>query len=344
MNDRIRGTVRARNSNRRGGKPRRLKNNMRNMSHEFESGFFVRQPAWHRLGVLLPEAPTLTDAIRLAGLDWRVTLAPVFTDGGRVIATHRATVRESDGKVLGVVGRGYRPLQNDRAFAFFEPFLAGGGCELEAAGSLRGGVKVWVLARVQGAEGQVVDGDAVRGYFLLSNAHDGSQAVRAQFTTIRVVCLNTLALADERAGRGVEACLRVRHTAGVEDRLSVVQAASDLATGAFTNSLADYRRMAARRLAADGFTRYVAEVLRVPADARRLGQMPAAWEEILRSYHRGPGAQVPGVFGTYWGAYNAVADWVDHTRGVRGEDVRLDSAWFGSGMAVKRRALELALA
>ncbi len=313
------------------------------MAHEFESGFFVRQPAWHRLGVLLPESPTIDDAVRLAGLDWRVYMAPLLTDWCERVKTHRAVVRESDGTVLGVVGNGYRPLQNDRAFEFFSPFVASGACRLEAAGALREGRRVWVLARVTAAEAEVVDGDPVRGYFLLSNAHDGSQAVRAQFTNIRVVCMNTLALADRRAELGVEDCLRVRHTTGLESGLDLVQRATDMAHRTFAATVADYQRMVSRHLPVDGFRRYVADVLEVPEDCRRQGQMPKAWDAILMAYHRGPGARLKGVFGTYWGGYNAVTDWVDHSRGVRGEDQRLDSAWFGAGVRVKQRAFELAL-
>lgn len=324
--------------------PNGFKNYMRNMSHQFESGFFVRQPAWHRLGVVLPDSPELGDAIRTAGLNWRVHLAPIFTAKGEQVPTHRATVRESDGKILGVVGLGYRPLQNEEAFSFFEPFLQSGACELEAAGSLKGGKRVWILARIRSAVGEVVSGDEVRGYFLLSNSHDASQAVRAQFTTIRVVCMNTLSLADRRAGSGSDTCLRVRHTTGLDAGLAMVQRTTDMATRSFSTALADYQRMAARSISVDGFVRYAADVLEVSENARRLGQLPKGWEFILRAYDSGPGARMKGVFGTYWGAYNAVADWVDHSRGVQGEDARLDSAWFGSGVRVKQRAFELALA
>lgn len=312
------------------------------MTHHFESGFFVRQPAWHKLGALLQGAPSVEDAIRLAGLDWQVALERLATWGGEDVATHRAVVRKTDRAILGVVGTAYLPLQNDRAFSFFDPFVSSGACALDAAGSLKGGRRVWVLARVKDASGDVVAGDTVRGYFLLSNAHDGSQAVRAQFTNIRVVCANTLTLADRRAKSGVEDCLRVRHTAGLSAGLDLVQKTVDMAHRTFSASLSDYRWMADRGLPVEGLVKYVADVLEVPATERRLGQMPKAWEEILRAYHQGPGASLDGVFGTYWGAYNAVTDWVDHVRGSRGEDTRLDSAWFGSGAKLKERAFEFA--
>ncbi|WP_029600932.1 DUF932 domain-containing protein [Gemmata obscuriglobus] len=313
------------------------------MTHEFESGFFVRQPAWHRLGVTLHEAPNVEDAIRLAGLDWRVRMVPLFTEAGCPVPTHRATVRESDGKVIGVVGSGYTLMQNDRAFSFFEPFLSAGACSLEAAGSLKEGKRIWVLARINGAEAEVVDGDPVRGYFLLSNAHDASQAVRAQFTSIRVVCANTLNAADRRAERGFEDCVRVRHTTGLETSLVLVQHTIDMAAKTFSASLADYQRMVSRRLPVDGFRKYVIDVLEVPESVQRMGKMPKAWDTLQWAYHAAPGARINGVFGTYWGAYNAITDWVDHTRGVKDADSRLDSAWFGSGARLKQRAFELAL-
>ncbi|MBX9578997.1 MAG: DUF932 domain-containing protein [Gemmataceae bacterium] len=332
------------------------------MAHHVESAFFTRVPAWHKLGVLLPEAPTIPEAVRAAGLDWAVRLEPLAAViGGRELArgdispldlvvsnvdTHHAVVRGTDRAVLGVVGAGYRPLQNAVAFDFFQPFLDSGSCELEAAGSLKGGKRVWVLARLNGAQADIVDRDSVRGYFLLSNAHDGSQAVRCQFTTIRVVCWNTLSRADRRADAGLEDGTRVRHTAGVEEGLALVQKTVDMAAKTFTATVEGFRTMAARRLPVDGLQRYVDAVLDVAPDTYTHGKRPRAYPQILSAYYAAPGAMLPGVHGTYWGAYNAVTDWVDHVRGRRKDDAeaRLDSAWFGDGDRIKRRAYEVALA
>jgi hypothetical protein len=48
------------------------------------------------------------------------------------------------------------------------------------------------------------------------------------------------------------------------------------------------------------------------------------------------------VIGSYWGAYNAVTDWLDHTRG-KSEESRLHSSWFGEGRIIRERALQVAL-
>lgn len=321
------------------------------MTHEFETGFTVRTPAWHRLGVVLPEAPSVEEAIRLAGLDWTVSLQPLgalISDKGvlntREVKTHRAVVRDTDHTILGIVGKDYQPLQNARAFEFIDWFVSSGACQLETAGSLKGGRRVWVLARLKDAEADVLNGDRVRGYFLLSNAHDGTQAVRAQFTTIRVVCWNTLSRADRRANSGLEDCLRVRHTSKVEAGLDLVKRTVDMAAQTFTATVQDFQRMASRGLPVDGLAAFVREVLEVTEDEQKAGKGSKAWEAVLKAYYNAPGANIPGVRGTYWGAYNALTDWVDHTRGQRSEAARLESAWFGEGSRLKQRAYEVALA
>ena len=95
-----------------------------------------------------------------------------------------ATVRQDTEDELGVVGERYRIVQNHGAFAFVDQLL-GSAIHFETAGSLHGGWRVWVLATLP--EHVEVGGDAVRPYVLLMNSHDGSTAVVAETTPVRVV-------------------------------------------------------------------------------------------------------------------------------------------------------------
>lgn len=74
---------------------------------------------------------------------------------------YKALVRSTDSAILGIVGKGFRPLQNVEAFRFFNPWLESGAAALQSAGALRGGRRVWVLAKVKGLEGDVGPGDPV---------------------------------------------------------------------------------------------------------------------------------------------------------------------------------------
>lgn len=195
------------------------------MAHQIENMMSVRKVPWHGLGRVLDKPPSIEEGIIQAGLDWSVKLQETFTsvNGNQVKLHTQAVVRETDGKVLGVVGPSYGVVQNKNAFQFFQPAVEAGLIKLETAGSLRGGRRIWVLARIDGLSAEVLKGDEVRGYFLLSNSHDGTTAVRVGFTGIRVVCANT-----EHMAHAEGKLLRVRHTARVNDALEQVQGMVDL--------------------------------------------------------------------------------------------------------------------
>ena len=168
------------------------------MAANVESMFYTREKPWHGLGTKVEEAPTSTDALRLAGLDWQGIQEPIYTDTGERISGYKANVRDSDRKVLGVVTDRYKIIQNQEAFAFTDSLL-GEGVRYENAGALQEGKKVWLLARLP--REYIISGERISPYLVFSNTHDGSGAVKVALTPIRVVCNNTLNLALNTASR-----------------------------------------------------------------------------------------------------------------------------------------------
>ena len=168
------------------------------MAANVETMFYTREKPWHGLGTKVEEAPTSTDALRLAGLDWQVIQEPIYTDTGEKISGYKANVRDSDRKVLGVVTDRYKIIQNQEAFAFTDSLL-GEGVRYETAGALQEGKKVWLLARLP--REYIISGERISPYLVFSNTHDGSGAVKVALTPIRVVCNNTLNLALNTASR-----------------------------------------------------------------------------------------------------------------------------------------------
>jgi len=168
------------------------------MAANVETMFYTREKPWHGLGTKVEEAPTSTDALRLAGLDWQVIQEPIYTDTGERISGYKANVRDSDRKVLGVVTDRYKIIQNQEAFAFTDALL-GEGVRYETAGALQEGKKVWLLARLP--REYIISGERISPYLVFSNTHDGSGAVKVALTPIRVVCNNTLNLALNTASR-----------------------------------------------------------------------------------------------------------------------------------------------
>ncbi len=168
------------------------------MAANVETMFYTREKPWHGLGTMVAEAPNSKDALRLAGLNWKVFQEPVYTENEELIQGYKANVRDTDRKVLGVVTDRYKVIQNEEAFAFTDTLL-GEGVRYETAGSLQEGRRVWMLARLP--REFIIGGERISPYMVFSNTHDGSGAVKTALTPIRVVCNNTLNLALRTAKR-----------------------------------------------------------------------------------------------------------------------------------------------
>lgn len=192
-------------------KKTKVKGEKNNMAANVETMFSVREKPWHGLGVVVEEAPSSEDALRLAGLDWRVVQKSLYTNSG-LVDGYKANVRESDNTVLGVVTDRYKVVQNTEAFAFTDNLL-GEGVKYETAGSLQGGKKVWILARLP--REYIMSGERITPYLVFSNTHDGSGAVKVAITPVRVVCNNTLNLALSTANR----CFSMVHTGDIKGKI-----------------------------------------------------------------------------------------------------------------------------
>jgi len=182
------------------------------MAANVETMFSVREKPWHGLGMIVMEAPTSAEALRLAGLDWNVVQEPVYTGYNEMVKGYKANIRSSDRKVLGVVSDRYRVVQNVDAFSFTDELL-GKGVRYETAGALQEGKKVWLLARLP--REYIIAGERISPYLVFSNTHDGSGSVKVAVTPVRVVCNNTLNLALDTAKRSFS----MIHTGNINDKI-----------------------------------------------------------------------------------------------------------------------------
>ena len=311
------------------------------MAHEIETMAYLGQLPWHGLGTTLDETDRYDwqATSKKAGLDWDVELVPLVTADTQVKVTHKAVRRTSDSKVLGVVGPRYAPLQNKDAFQWFQPFLDAREASLQTAGSLRGGSRVWVLAKLNRDPLVIAAGDEVEKFVLLSHGHDGSLAVRCGFTPVRVVCSNTLAMAH---GSDASKLIRIKHTKDVLENLANVREVMNLANSEFESTAEQYRLLARKSINQSDLNKYVRRVLKIDDEEKHSTRLKNIAGEIARLADAGRGNDMPSIRGTYWSAYNGVSEYLTYNRG-RSEDNRLNSLWFGESALTNRHALEVAL-
>jgi len=305
-----------------------------------EQMMFVGATPWHGLGNKVDADIGVEDAIVAAGLDWEVGLKDLQTVDG-VPVSHRATYRKTDGSILGVVGPRYTPLQNKDSFDWFQPFIDAGECGIHTAGSLHSGQKVWVLAQLNRDNSEIVSGDDVSKFILLSNSHDGTTAIRVGYTPIRVVCVNTLAMAHSK-GSGSQ-LIRIRHTRSSKNNLEQVRDIMDNINAQFEATAEQFRFLASKNFNQADIRRYVKTMLGIEGtvDGDIKTRTRNIMDEIL-ALVEGPKQSATNVRGTWWAAYNGYNEYLNYNKG-RTEDNRLDSLWFGANANDNIKALEKAM-
>jgi phage/plasmid-like protein (TIGR03299 family) len=309
------------------------------MAAAIEQMMFVGATPWHGLGNQVESDITVADAIVAAGLDWEVGLKNLQTVDG-VPVNHRATYRKTDGSILGVVGPRYTPLQNRDSFDWFQPFLDAGECALHTAGSLHSGQKVWVLAQLNRDNSEIVAGDEVSKFILLSNSHDGTTAIRVGYTPIRVVCANTLAWAHSNTNSQL---IRIRHTRSSKSNLENVRDIMDNINAGFEATAEQFRFLASKDFNQADIRRYVKVMLGIEGtiDGDIKTRTRNIMDEIL-ALVEGPKQSATNVRGTWWAAYNGYNEYLNYNKG-RTEDNRLDSLWFGANANDNNKALNKAM-
>ena len=280
------------------------------MAANVETMFYTREKPWHGLGIRVAEAPSSEEALRLAGLDWQVKQEPVYTDTGEVSPGYKANIRDRDRRVLGVVTDRYKIIQNQEAFAFTDALL-GKGVRYETAGSLQGGRRVWLLARLP--KEYIISGEQVSPYLVFSNTHDGSGAVKVALTPVRVVCCNTLNLALDTAKRSWS----MIHTGNIRDKLQEAEDTLFMAEAYMMQLGKEFGNLQRQKITDRQVAEYIEMLLPLEKDATAIQNknITKLREDMAHRYYDAPDLQ-----GTGKNAYrflNAVSDFATHAKPLR---------------------------
>ncbi|MBW8067916.1 MAG: DUF932 domain-containing protein [Ferrovum sp.] len=311
------------------------------MAHSVENMAFVGDTPWHGLGKQLPENQPIEVWQREAGMDWEIKESEVLYMADYKIqpyADSKVLHRSDTGKALSVVSKRYQVVQPGEVLGFYRDLVSVGGFELESAGVLKEGRKLWALAQT-GQETLLKGGDRVKAYLLLATSCDSTLATTAQFTSVRVVCNNTLQMAVGDS----KGAVKVPHSTSFDPRQ--VKQALGLGISAWDEFMGSMKQLAERKTNKFEAMNFLVDVLGDPTLPLQEQPNQKALQAVYALYSgEGKGSTLASASGTAWGLVNAVTDYVDHSRRARSEDYRLDSAWFGQGAQIKQKAFEKALA
>jgi phage/plasmid-like protein (TIGR03299 family) len=310
--------------------------------HLLETMAYAGEQPWHGLGNMLAPLQPIEVWKKNAGMDWQIEQSDVrYITGNQnlgVIKTfpEQKVLYRSDTKApLAVVSKRYQVVQPGEILEFYRDLTDMGGFELETAGVLKEGRKFWALART-GQSATLRGRDHINAYLLLATACDGTLATTAQFTSVRVVCNNTLAIALSQGDNAVKVPHRSRFdAAAVKQQLGVTVSTWDR----FVEQMKALSDVRLDPDSVDGMLRRVFAYSSSSGGKQATVVNERAVAAVRLLYDgEGRGALLASSKGTAWGWVNSVTQYVDFHRQARSDDHRRDAAWFGQGAQLKQRA------
>ena len=311
------------------------------MAHEIEQMAYVGEVPWHGLGNRVEEGVSVEEMTRQAGLDWSVSKRSVMFNSLESLGTpfpmHTfkdkfVLARDLDDKPYAVVSGRYKPVQPKEVMEFFHDLVESQGFKLHTAGSLRDGKRIWCLAET--GDSHLVNGnDKVDSFLLLATSYDLTFSTLAQFTSVRVVCNNTL----QRALGDASGRVTVTHTqdfdsAAIKSQLGIGRENWE----AFTKALDVIAKV---KLDAVKATSVISNVFQLKPIEEGADPNRTHAQNVIDMFTRQNyiGADLAGD--SAWGLLNSLTEYVDFKKRARGDGNRLDNAWFGDGAKLKERAL-----
>ena len=286
-----------------------------------------RDPAWHRLGTIFQERATTEQVLTMANMaNWNVRLVPTVSmvEGKLVDVPERFTVVRDNpvtlGQIdgLGNVGKRYREVQNEQIFEFGDQILMNNSdAQWDTAGSIREGRTIFGCIKLPSSV-KIGGVDAVDQYMFVTSSHDGSSGVQAALTPTRVVCANTLRIAQQNSTHTFKA----RHTASIDGRINDAITALTLSANYFETFVNTAEQLADVTVTDAQLDALIESVYPQPewtedSDKSRTGL--TIWEnrgKLIHQIWNGEADQsgldtMSAIKGNGWGALNALSEAID---------------------------------
>lgn len=317
---------------------------------------YVGETPWHGLGQKISADASKAEVQTAAGLDFEIKKAPIsmtLEDGTSIAVPemNRSVLYRSDTNApLSIMStNGFHIVQPEEIVSFIFDTVEAMGWKIETAGSLRGGRKVWALANI-GEEATIGTGDTVKGYLLAATGCDGTMASEFKFTTVRVVCHNTLDMAVGRGADGSQPKVKVYHFNKFD--VNSVKKQLGIATSQWAAFVETAKVLSKVKLSAPKALKVLRSVY-MP-DEKLIDGVALTDDEFLKqntSAKRvlelfdgaGIGSDLASSKMTAWGLVNAQTEFCDHASKTFSRDNRLNTSWFGKGVSIKQAMVDACL-
>ena len=324
------------------------------MAHNLEqrdgqTSFIAKgEKAWHGLGTYVENSMTAEECIQGARMDWEVEKHPMYVENSDgefdEIEGFSAATRNDTGDILSLVTDSYQIVQNREAFGFFDSIVDRGEAIYETAGVLGKGERIFITAKLP--DDIIVKGEQIENYILLTNSHDGTSALQAGFTSIRVVCNNTLtaALGD------LKNSIKLRHTTNIKQMLAEAAEIMGISSKYTAELNEAFNEMAKVKITDKQLRAYIEQVMNPAREqltkAEKVEfskQFTNQVDSIVEFATTHDTQTTKAAKGTIWGAYNAISGYYGHIKEHKSESARMNDIIFGQGDQRIKSAFNLSI-
>lgn len=315
------------------------------MAHQIKQMAYTGETPWHGLGVQLQENSSIEDWVKAADLEWKVQMSQVMFSpkvGNSQLQSYSGQFvihKESDvdATPFGIVGKQYKPVQPSEVLEFYRELTESQGFQMETAGQLFNGQKIWALAKVSDGF-ELAGGDLILPYLLLTTGYDGLTATVGKFTTVRVVCNNTLSASLNNQ----ESRVSIGHRSAFNPE--IMKRRLGIATDVFSNMQEALEAMTRVKLNIKHADQLINQVMKIDENSRDIDVATANF--LSRMFETGnyTGSKLESSDGTAFGLMNVVTEWFDHRKVYRNPNQKLNSIWYGQDEVKKQSFADAILA
>lgn len=307
-----------------------------------ETMAYVGAEPWHGLGNKIDHELTIEGWQEAAGLNWSVSKRPVqYHASGddfqaqKTFKDRFVLARDTDDRAFSVVAGRYKPVQPKEILEFFRELTSRHDMQIETAGSLKSGGRIWALAKTGNAH-KILGSDEIKGYLNICTSYDLTLSTMAYFTSVRVVCNNTL----QASFGDMTNMIKIPHVREFDiEKIHTQMGLGQEQWEAFTKAC---EILAKIKIDNDKARHVLNTAYQIPTkieeamnDSDRL-HVQNVFDIFTGRLH--PGADV--TQDSMWSLLNAQTYYLDHKKRARNQGNRLDSAWYGDGFGVKQRTFD----
>jgi phage/plasmid-like protein (TIGR03299 family) len=308
----------------------------------------VNEIAWHKLGTVVEKKMTSADAIKHAHLGYVVEKTPALAkinSKTHEVPEQFVTYRKDTGDIFGIVGSRYEIVQNKDAFTFFDAIVGDGAAIYETAGALGKGERLFITAKLP--KHIKVGSDVIEQYIILTSTHDGSGAIRAAFTPVRIVCANTLQMALRNSQRMVS----IRHTKNVQEQLKQAHKLMGIVADEANFMGQNFVGMSKMRITDKQLRAFITLAMHPEREQITKGEFDKDFskrfenlvDEIVGYATTHETQLTKETKGTLYGAYNSISGYFQNVKQYDSAEDKVQTIVYGTGSRKTAHSMDIAL-